>query len=153
MNEGILDHKAAGSDAQHQAEASPEDEGAGDDGLFCLGRSREHGHEGSGELKALAKRRGNKDSQIDHRWEMAAEDGQNQTSNKKEEGASDDGPLEAARPGDGEASASTREGGNSKETNKSQARGRGACEKDGLVVQGSEWSAGQGQRSERPVAE
>lgn len=137
VDEGVLDDEAAGGDAEDHAEAAPEDEGAGDDGLLLLGRAGEDGHEGAGELEALAERRGHEGDEVDDGGQVAAQQAQAQAADEVEEGAGEQGPLEAARPGDCEAGAGAGHGGDEGGEDEAEARGRGRGEEDGLEVEGA----------------
>lgn len=137
MHERILHDEAARRHAEDHAEAAPQDEGAGDDGLLGLRRAREDGEEGAGELEALAERRGDEDEQIRGSGEVAAEEAQARGAGDLQGGAERQRPLEAPRPGDGEAGAGAGDGGDERGEDEAQAGRGGAGEEDGLEVEGS----------------
>lgn len=137
VQQGVLDDQAAARDAEDHAQAAPQHEGARDDGLLGLGRRGEDGHEGAGELEALADGRGEQDEEVDGGGEVAAQEREADGPREDAHGAAHDGPLEPAGPGDGEADEGAREGGGDGGDDEAEAGRGGAGEEDGLEVQGA----------------
>lgn len=103
MHQRILHDETTARDTEHHAQTPPEDQGACDDGLLGVRGRGEDGHEGAGELEALADGRGEQDAEVGGLGEVAAEQGEADGAEEDAVRAHGDGPLEAARVCDGEA--------------------------------------------------
>lgn len=142
MHQRILDDETAARHAENEAQAAPEDERAGDDGLLLLRGAGERSNEAGGELEALADGRWDENEEVGHRGEVAAKQAQWQSANDVEDCADDEGPLQAAGVIYCEASGYAHKGGDDKGQHEAEARAGGREEEDGLEVEGSRESRG-----------
>lgn len=134
VHQPVLDDEAAQRNTEHQTQAPPEDERAGDDGLLGLLAAREDGDEGAGELEPLADGLGDEHEEVDDFGHAAAEEAEGDVAEQVPDGAGEDGPLEAAGVGDGEAGEGADDGGDDGGDDEAEAGGGGAGEEDGLEV-------------------
>ncbi|KAM9877779.1 hypothetical protein VDGL01_08154 [Verticillium dahliae] len=149
-DEGVLHDEAAGGDAEDHAEAAPEDEGARDDGLVALRRHGEHGHEGAGELEALAQGVRHEDGEVAEGRPAALQAGEGEGAEDEKGRAGGEGPLEAARARDEEARDGAGRGGHDRRDHEAEARVGGRQQEDGLEVEGHVEEDGVGEdRGER----
>lgn len=134
VHQPILDDEAAQRNTEHQTQAPPEDKRAGDDGLLCLLAAREDSDKSAGELEPLSDGLGDEHEEVDEFGHAAAQEAEGDVAEKVPDSAGEDGPLEAAGVGDGEAGEGADDGGDDGGDDEAEAGGGGAGEEDGLEV-------------------
>lgn len=134
VHQPILDDEAAQRNTEHKTQAPPEDKRARDDGLLGLLAARENGDEGAGELESLSDGLGDEHEEVDDFGHAAAEEAEGDVAEEVPDGAGEDGPLEAAGVGDGEAGEGADDGGDDRGDDEAEAGGGCAGEEDGLEV-------------------
>lgn len=134
VHQTVLDDETAQRNTEHQTQAPPEDKRAGDDGLFSLFATREDGDESAGELESLADGLGDEHEEVDEFGHATAEEAEGDVAEEVPDGAGEDGPLEAAGVGDGEAGEGADDGGDDGGDDEAEAGGGGAGEEHGLEV-------------------
>lgn len=89
----VLENQTGTSDAEDVAQGAPELKGARDDGLLGLGGGGQDGHEGAGELEALADGGGHETGQMGPEGPLALQ-GEQDGAQQEENGAALQGPLQ-----------------------------------------------------------
>lgn len=132
----ILQHQTTRRHTQHHPQTSPQDKRARHDRLFRLLTDGQNGHEGARKLESLAHTGRHQEGQVEPRGHVFRHYGKAGWPEEHEGGAEDDGPLEAARPGDQKAGADAGDGGGDGGDEEVQAGGGGGFEEDGLEEDG-----------------
>lgn len=136
--QGVLEDEARARDAEDVAEGAPELQRARDDGLLAVGRGREHGDEGAGELEALPQGGGHEAGEVGPGRPAAAHAGQQGRADEEQDGAAHERPLEPAEPRDQEPRRRAAHGRRYRRDHEVEARFRRRALEDGADEEGAE---------------
>lgn len=91
-----MEHQRGESYSEDGTELAPQDEGRGYHGLLPMLACGEDGHEGAGELEALADAGGDETQEVGEEGPAATHGGEKHRAEEVEEGAEGQGPFQAS---------------------------------------------------------